>query len=423
MNNQVYSTFQLAKKNRDLKTMERLYLANKSDIYIKFEYAKLLNRYGKKREAYVLFKELSFNNCYALFELGKLEFEFKNIDEARRIFNSLLNTKTGLYALFELGKLEMSVGNINYARKCFKDILKEKKDIFAMLELGKLELSIGDVNKARQLFLDILEIKDDSYAKFELGKLEMSEGNFELARKYFTELLTCQNKYYAELELGKLEFLMGNVDIAKKHLYNLLNTSNSRGAILELGIIEYYLGNVKEAFKYFDKLLHTDSEEYGLPSLINMLIKEGYVSEAFEYFNYSKKKGYYCDPKCELYLMKYFNIYFVNRCNVDYSYNNLQLLDYDEYVAVEHIISRHKKDFFSDVDIYKLFNSRSEKISREYYIGKLVLNDIYDIPYKGIGMSDTLRVICLPGTKDILSMYPLTNKFDYEEDVRLEKIK
>ena len=129
MNNQVYSTFQLAKKNRDLKTMERLYLANKSDIYIKFEYAKLLNRFGRKKEAYKLFKTLSFDNCYAMFELGKLEFEFGNIDEARSIFNKLINTKTGMYALFELGKLEAFCGNVNYARKCFKDILKQKKEV------------------------------------------------------------------------------------------------------------------------------------------------------------------------------------------------------------------------------------------------------------------------------------------------------
>jgi tetratricopeptide (TPR) repeat protein len=221
------------------------------------------------------------------------------------------------------------------------------------------------------------------------------------------------------LGLGKLEFMLGNVDKAKYYLNNLLNTSNRSGAIVELGIIEYYLGNITGAFKYFDSLLHTKSEEYVLPNIVNMLIKEGYVKEAFEYFIYSKRKGIYCDPKAELYLMKYFNIFFINPCNRDYSYNNLQLIDYDEYVAVEHIISRHQRDFSKNIDIYELFNSIKEKISREFYIGKLVLNDIYDIPYEGIGKSDTLRVICIPGTKDILSMYPLTNNNDYEEEYRM----
>ena len=100
---------------------------------------------------------------------------------------------------------------------------------------------------------------------------------------------------------------------------------------------------------------------------------------------------------------------------------NLQLLDYDEYVAVEHIVSRHSRDFSKNIDIHKLFVDIKKSISDEYYVGKLVLNDIYDIPYEGIGDSDVLRVICIPGTKNILSMYPLINKLDFDDGMRLEK--
>ena len=50
MNNQVYSIFQNAKKRRDLVTMEKLYISNNTDKYIKYEYAKLLNLYGRKNE-------------------------------------------------------------------------------------------------------------------------------------------------------------------------------------------------------------------------------------------------------------------------------------------------------------------------------------------------------------------------------------
>lgn len=417
MNNQVYSIFQNAKKRRDLVTMEKLYISNNTDKYIKYEYAKLLNLYGRKNEAKILFSELaSEDNCFAKFELGKIEFDLGNIDLARKIFHELLCTKNHLYAKFELGKLETSVGNINYARRLFNSILSYKKDIFTMLELGKLELSVGDFKKARFLFEDILRTKDDSYAKFELGKLEVIEGNYMIAHKYFTELLTCQNREYAELELGKLEYLLGNVDKAKMHFNNLLNTSNKNGALLELGTIEYYQGNLIDAFKCFDKVLHTKSEEYVLPSLINMLIKEGYVREAFEYFMYSKRKNYYCDPKAELYLMKYLNIYFNKPEDIIYSYNNMQLIDYDEFVAIEHIVEKHSDEFSKNIDIYSLFKTISEKICDKYYVGKLVLNDIYDIPYKGIGISDTLRVIVIPGTKNILSMYPLIDKEIYDDE-------
>ena len=74
MNNKVYSIFQSAKKNHDLKTMEKLYLEDKNDVYIKFEYAKLLNRFGRKKEAFLFFKELYFS----IFNLKIFNFIFKS---------------------------------------------------------------------------------------------------------------------------------------------------------------------------------------------------------------------------------------------------------------------------------------------------------------------------------------------------------
>lgn len=115
--------------------------------------------------------------------------------------------------------------------------------------------------------------------------------------------------------------------------------------------------------------------------------------------------------------MKEFNIFF--KCTrYDNLYNNNQLIDYDEYVAVEHIIDRHSNDFSEHIDIYSLFNEIKSKLIDEYRVDCLKFNDVYDIPYQNVGYDKhIIRVYTIPNTKNILTMYPLEDKNIRNSDI------
>ena len=57
-------------------------------------------------------------------------------------------------------------------------------------------------------------------------------------------------------------------------------------------------------------------------------------------------------------------------------------------------------------------------------INKLVVNDVYIIPYENIGRKGEpyLKVVTLPNTKDIITMYPVLCKYDeyydMDEDIK-----
>ena len=415
MDNAVYAKYMEAKQTGNLTLMKNLYKKHKNEVIIKFEYAKMLVRNKDLREARKLFKEILglSENIFALLELGRVEYMLGNIEEARGIFLNLLGTKNHCLAVFELGKLENNLGNIEAAARCYNEILKQKVDPFAMLELGRLEVEKGNYIRARKYFNDILKLKYDVYAIFEIAKLDARLGNLKEAKRLFESILDSKNRLNALLELAKVEFSLGNREAAKVYLNTLLSTKNKNAAIMELGRIEFMEGNIEKSIALFKSLIGTNSEEYALPILINICIKLKRYEEAFDYMMYSKKKNYYCDQKAELVIMKELNVTFDKVYDKPLSYGCNQLLDYDAYSALEHVIARHKYEFSDDIDISLLFGTVGESLSMETFSGKFVLNDVYDVPYENVGGgSNVLRVITLPGTKNILSMYPLFDK-DY----------
>lgn len=106
-----------------------------------------------------------------------------------------------------------------------------------------------------------------------------------------------------------------------------------------------------------------------------------------------------------------------------------QILDYDEYSAIEHVLEGHDLDsdgtiFNPNIDIYKLFNDIQNKLTPKNKVNKLIFNDIYIIHYPNIGINNQeyLRVVTLPNTKNILTMYPINNKYDVIDDDYMEEI-
>lgn len=270
---------------------------------------------------------------------------------------------------------------------------KNKEDSYIKLECAKMLIKCGKKYEGKTLLEELLSTSSRDLALLELGRLEVHEGDRNLARLYFDKLKFSSNvkfKQYALLELGKLEVYECNFPFARMHFQNALNTI-SKGKkekyydLIILCFIEE--GNTKAALQKIREMvsqkLKVDSELLDYLRKLNVKIKD--------YPKSFKRK------------------YFVN-----------SIKNYDREVALKHIIDSHvkpkpfKSRFNPKINIYELFEDIKSMLTEENRLPRLELNDTYIVPYKSAGDSgqNFIRVITLPKTKDIISMYPVYDEFD-----------
>ena len=359
----------VAFKNKDEKVIRRLQRKNPNDLNLKFEFAKLL--LSKGEEYY---------------------------DEAEKLLIDLLQTRNKRYAMLELGKLEYKKENLKEARTYFEKLLSIWEDAYARLELGKIEYDLENFEKAKFNFEKVLKEKYDPLVLFQLARTEKKLGNFPQARIYF-----------------------------KAVSKTILDEDIKPAALLELGKLEAEDGNINEARKIL-KDLASNNEPYANKLLIMLEYKNGNYLETIKLINEELKNNEVVDEKIILELSKKLNIFF----NVDYdaipmTYINKQVLDYDEYTALYHIIDRHINgidsfNFNKKIDIYELFQETKTMLARENKVKNLVFNDIYVIPYQSIGQyeEEYLKVVTLPNSKNIITMYPMFTEYLAENEDMFE---
>lgn len=370
MNKYSYYKKLIAVKYKDINVMKKLCEQNKYNSTLKFEYAKLLLSSGED-----------------------------HYDEAKEVLIQLLDTKNKKYAMLELGKLATKQGNINEAKKYYEEMLSKWEDFYARLELGKIEYVLGNYAKAKINLEKVLEEKNEPLVVFQLAKTEKKLGNFSKARIYFKALSK-----------------------------TILNTTIRPHALLELGRLEAEDGNIEEARRILKDLTINQSDEYAYSLLSILEYRSGNYLEAVKIINEELKNNKLIDDKLILALSKKLNIFF----NVDYdklvlTYRNSQILDYNEELAIKHIIDRHVNgeddfNFNKNIDIYELFNEAKTMLAPENKVRNLVFNDIYIIPYDNIGENDEeyLKVVTLPNSKNIITMYPMFTEYDMDREDSIE---
>ena len=258
----------------------------------------------------------------------------------------------------------------------------------------------------------------------ELGRLEASEGNNTKARLYFEQLLNTQNRTYAMLELGRLEAREGNNIKARQYFEQLLNEQNRTYAMLELGRLEVSEGNNAKAREYFEQVMTSQNAEdkaYAMLELIFLNIREGEYLEAYNMF---KSGGYKKPEKQDLYhldillqyelgITKYDQI-----LNKDYYIN--QLFSYNALSTLEHLAKHLDEDnkkikhsvFSQNVDLEGLFNFASEQIK---YLNPIEISTTHnyildceqEIAIIHGYSTNCLKVVTIPNTNNILTMYPI----------------
>jgi hypothetical protein len=135
--------------------------------------------------------------------------------------------------------------------------------------------------------------------------------------------------------------------------------------------------------------------------------------------------------KISLVLLKELGVFFYKEYPrfSELSYSDKQSVIYDETSALTHITINHtnhscKNNFNDKVDLFSLFYSIKDKLTDETNTPSLVVNDVYHIDYPNIGDNgeNILRVITLPGTKDIITMFPVMSKRDNIDNTEEESM-
>ncbi len=419
-----------AKATKDLKMIAGLYNGYKDNLIIKFEYAKMLTFYGKYAEAEQIYKELlgTRNSDYAMLELGRSCRYAGDIDKAREYFE-ILTKKGDKAGMFELARLEGQYGKVERAKKLFGDIKGDKLTGYAKVEIGKLEEGQGHIDKAREIFKDVISTHKLASAKLALGKLERDVGNIDAARGQFESIFKNYKDLAGKYELGRLELFLGNYEKAKEIFLDLQKNYNQLAAYIELGRLEYVKGNLKEAKECFLKLEDTKIERFGYYLLVALYLKENDYEETFRYIKQAMDHGHWINPDIVCLISKELNIFFPQIDYQKYSINYTvdQVLNYDVSKALKHVKKRHinlnNSDFKEGVDLDSLIVEVKDLLDDNCKVKKLGFNDVYIIPYPNIGKfgEEHVKVVTLPNTKDIITMYPTFKTYDsYKEDISLE---
>ena len=261
-------------------------------------------------------------------------------------------------------------GNVDTVKALYNG---NPNDYEIKFEYARLLIDTGDVNQGKKMLLELLDTRNRNYALLELGKLAVQEKNINIAKKCFNEIIAYsyndKDRNYALLELGIIESKYGNKNKARKNFVEILRNTNDHNdknhALLELGRLEAESGNIEEAKKCFNRLISINKNSkdqtekntswYAERLLVTLLFKTGEYQSLADLVNKSsvKVKSYIL-----LYISKLTNTYFnIPYEEIEYGYTMNQILDYDEYSAIEHVLEGHDLDsdgtiFNPNIDIY-----------------------------------------------------------------------
>lgn len=477
--------FSLAKSNIDNYIEEYGY-----DCYIIHEYGKYYEKQNSLESARSYFniniENKSENMYYSLYELAKIEKEFGNYNKAINYLIEIINSKhpDKSHAMLELAKVYIVLEKYEEAELKIKEILDSsanntlKEGAYQLL----IQIKINNLNlkEAEQLLEKFKDKTSDSKIKFLFGQLENKKGNKLKAYQIFNDILKndTECKLKASYELVILEIEINHLDRAFELLNSILERKNFHyNEALETKInCLIKMGNFKSAYECIDELLNINGNKsitnfymakmeiynknyYRALSLFEnvtkenlriyrnmlykktcILIKQERYEEAYATFNSLKEYDYNRNYEnkynlLEIYLKDKLN----QSCDIEPKiYVENLLCEYNYERVIEHI-KKHKEEdnnkinhtiFNPNIDIENLYNYVLDNLNEDNFIINS-FNDVYILEYPNIGSDgekilNYLKVITLPNSKKIVTMYPfdryLNNNYSKTENSKSKKL-
>lgn len=338
------------------------------------EIAIILSLQGKKKEALEELKRIKrisspiFNREIAL-EKAKLAIAIEEYSEAEIYIMEAKKTKTkdSLYyqAMHQEALLAKSKEEYTRAAYLCEELLADGQNLS-----GNVNITMGKI-------------------KEEQGDYASAIKNYQIAANTSTDENIRANGHF---NLGLLEFAMGNFEEAERNLKRSISHTEAANKAKTIKLVSIYLrqGRYQEALDLVDKFNKTTNgkdAEAGI-SIVPTII--------------AKKTGGKLPKRNRTYLEN-------------------QVIEYSRSEALKHIKEQHLtshgtiSNFSRTVDIDTLF----DEIKLQMVDDNMVYEDVFDIyaidyPNAGYDLDNELvhqiRVVAIPGTMDIITMYPSKRK-------------
>ena len=273
----------------------------------------------------------------------------------------------------------------------------------SLSKLIQIEIREGKYSKARKILVENKDISSIGLKQI-YGLLENIENNFEQSRKYYSECMVDPDMQYKSLlAIAKLYIQTGDYEVARKMFETLrLNPKFYIQATFGLASLNIFEHNFFEA----QKLMNEINVSKLTPKLTqHYRILDSYIKYFLGQLRMSDNKF---DP------VRDYMIY--------------RLFDHSEDTLLNHI-EKHRNQaeketngcFFRYTDIKKLLYDARNRIE-DMNANHFEVSDMYrfrlDTPigYKDDLITSDLCVVTIIGTKDIITMYPvsLSDEFDKE---------
>ena len=383
---------------------------------------------------------------FAILGWSRMERRIKNVDAALEV----LSLKPSNEPRIKLEKVKCLYlqDRLTEARELLDTINHNTQDDFfnrsVILEYARLEKIEGTyesaikyVEKAKQGPKDFVYIQ----ALYEETKLNIKYGDYKKALELCQELMTMNHPYGDEVFLIRGIIYQGLKQIEKATSdYQIAISSEDLNT---KGTASFHLGNImfaKGEFVKAETLLVDSLEVYGeyfvsgYFKLVSLYIKQERYDEAEILINELVEQFPEITEDISYVLAKRVLDNKRGRATTDlpYSYVERQIISYDKEFAITHINSRHKDGydgktlFTTDKSTRELYDYIQTQMTEDNMIYEDIM-DTYSIEYPNIGTTyegqslNHIRVVAIPGTKDIITMYPcedyfLPRKKDYKQE-------
>ena len=467
--NSIKELFKKEQYSRALFEIEKYLKEYPNDEFAQYLHGKILIKANDTEEAKLVFKDIINKNTikkdFASIELAKIYLE-EDEEYAILLLKKVINNNPSLrsLALRLLFDVKINQYKLNDANNILKKI-KNKDDnyhlckaklyvLMGQKEKANLELSninIKKLNRESLLYLMEIEVANEHFNKaleiskylttihdeiYTLTLLEKSR-IYNMIGKYGAALDIC-NELILECRIDDSKEIFISKGIAYQHLSDYqkaeecfleaLKSNKKRVKNTAKWRLAYLLHENKqftEAKEIYKELLnHQFKNNFRLYlNLISILISERNYCEAEKVLEKMQKncpnkekyqdKYQYLKILLQKYQQKTISLKKSNR------YLESQILNFSEEKSKDHIIRHRKKksSFNKNINFEDLYQYTMNNLIEENRVYGDIL-DVYEIDYQNIGDGiDKYRVIVLPETKNIITMFPhKDNKFNRIKD-------
>lgn len=403
----------------------------------KLQLARIHYRRGDNTKAENLLQEIIKDSVYneerAQYFYANIKFEQGYLDEAIQLINGIEGEDNKKY--IRLARIYAAKKDKLNLEKSLEKIKEEELTADLLFDLFLIKKQTENYEEALLLAEKIKGMvtdKSQTYYKILSEEIHIyhllrdNDSVINLSQKIINSGVKNISKFYL-ISLARAYQNKGDYFAAKEYFEEALNSDMETDyleGIYRLGCLEQTMHHFDEAKKY---LLSKELKEPAkFVRLIQIAIKENNYQEAEKYLEDLKKIKEADKNEIEV-LQLMIDKHWNRNISVDrdYTYRELQIINYSKKRAIEHIQKEHvnnpnqnKTNFHKNINIEELFEDIKTYLTEDNLCFGDIF-DIYEIDYPNIGENiHKCCVVTVPNTKDIITMYPENNTRGYRNRVK-----